>query len=297
MKKKVFSWLAIPGVVLIYLAQAPLNSRIEANGVAGEQTYFEIDWENYHYMATSQILVERNTPVHERYYMRYFFRDLILQKISIGLENLYVDSSHKIMDILDANNEFKREYPLYLEAMELTRVNFRNNYIEVSTSLPLRGNKGLIGKLPLPWQTLAYAGLTEAEYVGEAYESRVAESEYRGGIVPIAYTGLLIDLRGMDVNQALAPRIYSQSGRLIYGPEYIIKEIGVQRGVASYVKSLNDYEVKNRAGEKPYFAVALSTKGKFKTDAVISDMDTAKAFEHEETLNNLLKCRVVFIVD
>lgn len=275
-----------------------LGSQISgANTVEGERTMFEIDWENYQYMATSQIMVERNTPVHERYYMRYFFRDLILQKISLGLENLYVDSDHRVMDILEANNEFRREYPLYLEAMELTKVNFRNNYIEVSTSLPLRGAKGLIGKLPLPWSSIEYSSLTEAEYVGQAYEDSVVRHEYSGGIIPIAYSGLLIDLRGMDHNQALAPRIYSQQGRLIYGPEFIIKEIGVQRGIVSYVNSIQDYEVENRAGEKPYFTVALSIKGLYKTDVVISESDAAKALAHMETLNNLHKCRVVFIVD
>lgn len=293
-------WPLYTGVIFLTSAlilQGLYGASNRTDKASKGQTIYNIDWEKYRFKVESVVEIPEKVSVNERYYMRSLLREIILRKISTGLEQMYVDNSHMIRDILDENNHFRRAYPLYLDSLKLVRLNFRNNLVEASTSLPLRGSKGLIGKLPLPWESMIYQSLQESEYIGEAYERNTALEEYRGEIIPIIYTGLIVDLRGMEINQALAPRIFSQNGRLIYGPEYINKKTGTTRGIASYVKGMSVKEVKVRAGEEPFFTVALTTKGKYKTDIVLSNEDTAKLMQHPETLQNLLKCRVVFVVD
>jgi len=268
-----------------------------AVNVTNGKNNFDIYWQNYKYMISSEISLPRTLAVNERYYVRSKVREIILHEVSMDIENMFVDNSRRIRDLLDKNSVFRREYPLFLESLTIESLTFRNNRVESSASLALRGENGLLRRLPLPWHTLEYSTLGEPEYVGEAYKDDTVKYEYRGGIVPIAYTGIVIDLRGMQINKALAPRIYSQNGRLLYGPEFILKKIGAQRGLVGYVHSMDDAEIALRAGTRHYFTVALTTRGQYKTDVVLSQEDTARAMEHPETLMNMLKCRVIFIID
>ena len=94
----------------------------------------------------------------------------------------------------------------------------------------------------------------------------------------------------------MAPRIYSQNGRLIYGPEFIRRDVGTNRGIAAYVKSIAHAEVTRRAGKHPLLTVALAAQGKYQTNIVLATEEITKLFDHKQTVKNLLKCRVVIIV-
>jgi hypothetical protein len=269
----------------------------EKSSLEDEKTSFFIDWSSYQYKIQSNININEGVSINERFYLREQVKEIILKKISAGIENMYVDNDHKIMDMLDENKNFRREYPTYLQSVNVVRMTFRNSLIEASTALPLRGANGLLTHLPLPWGTMVYNTLKEPEYVGEAYGKTRVGNEYEAGLVPLKYSGVIIDLRGMDINEALAPRIFSQTGQLIYGPEFIMHKIGVQRGIVAYAYDMTEAEVKIRAGEAAYYTVALSTRGMYKTDVVISNQDTARLMQHTVTLENLQKCRVVFLID
>ena len=285
--KNVFLVLLMTGSVFAY----------EESNLNEEKTNFFMDWSSYQYKVQSYLNINEAPSMNERNYMRNQVKEIILKKISAGIENMYVDNAHKIMDILDENDNFRREYPIYLQSVNIVRMTFRNSIIEASTALPLRGGNGLLAHIPLPWETMTYNVFREAEYVGEAYNKSRVGNEYEAGLVPLKYSGVIIDLRGMEVNEALAPRIYSQTGQMIYGPEYIHHKIGVQRGIVAYAYDMTDAEVKIRAGEAAYFTVALATKGFYKTDVVISNQDAARLMQHAVTLENLQKCRVVFLID
>jgi len=267
------------------------------NNLDEEKSNFNMDWRLYQYNIQSYINIIESTSVNERYYLRNQVKEIMLKKISVGIENMFVDNTHKIMDILDQNSDFRQEYPLFMQSINIVRMTFRNSMIEVSTALPMRGGRGLLSHIPLPWGTMSYNPLLAPEYVGEAYAKTSVGNEYESGLIPIKYSGVIIDLRGMDINEAFAPRIFSQTGRLIYGPEFILSKIGIQRGIVAYTHDISDSEVRIRAGDSPYFTVALATRGLYKTDVVISNKDAARLLQHAVTIENLQKCRVVFLVD
>lgn len=283
-------------IIILFIAANAIFS-INLREIDQGVTEFYIDWNTYQYKIKSLLNLDDTVSLNERFYMRNQVKELILKKISSGMESLYIDNSHKVSDILEHNVNFQREYPLYLQNIHAVRMNFKSSYIEASTALPLRGSNGLLGHLPIPWGTMKYYSSEDSEYVGEAYQRPTVSNEYESGLVPLKYTGIIIDLRNMDATEALAPRIYTQTGRLIYGPEYIHQKIGIQRGIVAYVNSMDDPEVKIRAGEEPFYTVALSTKGLYKTDVVISNQDAGRILQHKITLENLQKCRVIFIVD
>jgi len=262
-----------------------------------DSNQYHIFWQGYKYRIRSRVKIPNNMAVQGRYFIRNRIREMIMRKVSLNLENIFVDESRKVMDVLESNKLFRREYPVFLDSLKIESLTFRSNYVESLSSLQMRGKNGLLGKVPLPWNKLKYQSLEQSEYMGQAYQNPKAKMEYQDNTIPLAYTGLIIDLRGLQINRSLAPRIYSQTGRLLYGPEYLLKRIGTRRGIVGYVHSMEDPEVAIRAGKNPYFTVPLASKGRYSTDVVLSESDAARALEHPETLKNLLKCRVIFLID
>ena len=253
-------------------------------------------WEDYHFKVFGSYMIGE-THTFSRNFLKENSREKIMSKVSLFLENVLVDQDTKIKDILKSNSSFAREYSIFLNSLYLERFFIRRNRSFARMSIPLRGNNSLLSTLPLPWGDLNYQDLKKSKYVGQAYYIKDAKSSVKKSPVPIKYTGLIIDMRDYDFQPSLSPRIYSRSGKLIYGAEFIHPKIGVRRGVAGFSKNLDTNETIRRAGQKPMFLVALGVSGKFNTNAVISHEDQQEFFSHEESVKNLLKCRVIFIID
>jgi len=292
----------VKSYILVYIFLASLGSiaiysELNEDDVASQLTELEINWQRYRLNIHAKIELPVESNDLSNYVMRSYVKEIVARKVSSSMENLVIDNEHKLMDMLDSSVTFRREYPMYLDSMEISSVNYRNNSIYTRAVLPIRGSNGLLSRIPIEWETVRYSSLEGDEYITDVYNESSVNYEYKRNSLPIDYTGLIVDIRGQAIQKAVVPRIFSQSGRLIYGPEFINRKIGTVRGLVSYVKSLNDPEVAIRAGSKPYFTAALSMSGKFNSDPVIAETEVANFLESTESIKNLLKCRVIFLVD
>ena len=110
--------------------------------------------------------------------------------------------------------------------------------------------------------------------------------------IQTAYTGLVIDARGMAVTPMLFPVIYNRDGLEVYGRDFIEAK-SAEKGIVAY--AFTEREARGDiAGDRPYYAAAIK---ELNGCPVLSDRDIKKIFSHRETLNNLKKCRVIFIID
>lgn len=259
------------------------------------QTQLNIDWTNYRLLVHSFVPVTEQVPLSERTTLHLKVKEDTLSQTSRYLENLPIDSSHSVADLLDQNDLFAREYSSFLENIRTGNLFLRGDKIESNMLIPLRGENGLLSHLPVPWKRLRYQVLQEPSAEGGAYQTRQVKGEYLSSN-PMSYSGLVIDVREFPLKPAMLPRIYSQDGRLIYGPEYLSRSIGNERGIAGYVKSYSNPEVLHRAGMQHYFTVAMSIKGKYKTDIVLSNSDAKKILSNPISATSLRKARVIFIV-
>lgn len=254
------------------------------------------DWSSYELKIEALLKKDSYIKVSRRMELRMSAKEELLKRASLALENSEIDSEHSLKDYLATNSSFARKYALFLEDLELGGVFFSHRGIDARLSIPLRGRKGLLRILPLPWQQNNYAILQPEDYMGAAYEQTEARGEYRKSYAPAVYTGLIIDVRDHHFTPSLAPRVYSADGRLLYGPEYLNRYAGIRRGVAGFGTSLNDRHLKNRAGSSPMLSHALSIKGRNLTDAVISEEDSRRILAHRKSVKNLKKARVVFLI-
>ena len=259
----------------------------------------EIDtlWDRYTIKILGNSLLGEKHHSFSRSFWQEENREAIIKRLSLFLENFLVDRNTQIKNILSNDPDFSREYTIFLDSLYLDRFFIREGQSFSEMFVLLRGDRSLLSILPLPWKQLGYHDLEPSEYVGEGYLDTEAKESFKTNFLPVRYTGLIVDVRGYGLQPSLSPRILSQNGKLIYGAEFISSALGVRRGIVGFNKDLNSREVVRRAGERPMLAVALSVSGRFNTDAVISHRDLQEFFRHPGSVKNLLKCKVIFLVD
>ena len=109
-----------------------------------------------------------------------------------------------------------------------------------------------------------------------------------------AGTSLVVDARGQKVLPALAPHVFDETGREIYGPSKLGEAGRKAGGAAAYASDLVAARatLKDRIGDKPYVVKAVRTEG---ADVVISK-DDAAALSGKD-LGFLADAKVVILAD
>lgn len=89
----------------------------------------------------------------------------------------------------------------------------------------------------------------------------------------MAYTGLIIDARGLHVTPSLMPRLLDAQGRAVYTIDFLSADARKQSAVATYVQSLEAAKKSRKAGEKPLVLKATQATG---ADLQLGAEDTKK---------------------
>lgn len=112
-----------------------------------------------------------------------------------------------------------------------------------------------------------------------------------------AYTGLIIDAKGLGLRPAMAPKILDESGQEIYGSKYVSRDWAVQIGMVGYDKDLNQARNNDRVTANPLVVKAIKVAGENKADVVVANASAAAIRNAAASQNFLDKCKVMFIVD
>ena len=256
----------------------------------------KFDWVKFTIDIDANLFESQTIDLRRRSALRLEAREQMLRRSTMAMESLVVDRHYTLGELLRSNRELAQEYSIFLEELQLGGVFFQNQKIIARISIPLRGKTGVLSLLPLPWHEKEFAILMDSEAPGEGYENKRIRSEFPGSLAAIGFSGLVIDMREFEFYQSLTPRVFDETGYLIYGPEYLHPKIGIPRGVAGYAHSLDDMIIKRRVGEKYLYVSGLSPAGRYNSDAVLLHTDVEKIFEHPDTVQNLAKSRVIFLI-
>lgn len=112
-----------------------------------------------------------------------------------------------------------------------------------------------------------------------------------------AFTGLIVDARGVGVRPAVAPKIRNEEGREVYGSAFVNRQYAVEQGMVGYLKDVESAKGNPRVTDRPLLVKALKTDGPNKTDLVISNSDAQVLHGMKENLTFLEKARVMVILD
>lgn len=112
-----------------------------------------------------------------------------------------------------------------------------------------------------------------------------------------AYTGLIIDCKGLGIRPAMAPKVIDEAGQELYGSKFVSRDWAVQIGMVGYDKDVNRARSNDRVTANPLIVKAIKSAGPNKADIVVSTASATAIRNAASTQNFLDKCKVMFIVD
>jgi hypothetical protein len=112
-----------------------------------------------------------------------------------------------------------------------------------------------------------------------------------------AYTGVIIDARGLGVQPAISPKVYDPQDREVYGSAYVSRDFAVSQGMVGYAKSLDSAAQSDRVKGNPAVIKAVEAKGANKADLVLSQQDADALRELAQRQTFLREARVMIVLD
>lgn len=177
-----------------------------------------------------------------------------------------------------------------------------SNY-QVTVSMPLFGKNSLSSAIwqnnnetavNQPTTSATVAPVQETPATNPVVPATVAAPAATAPVIPVgAYTGLIIDCRGLGLERTMVPNIIDTSGRTLYNSQNISSQQIVHNGLASYVKSPKD-EAVSVAGANPLILKGTSLAD-FHRNPVISQEDGNRLIQAVHQYDFLRSGAVVFI--
>ena len=113
----------------------------------------------------------------------------------------------------------------------------------------------------------------------------------------MAYTGLVVDARGMKVRPALVPRILTEDGQEAYSQSYVLAKYREKEGIAAYVSDPLAAKTHPKVTANPLYVKALRPAGNSHTDLVISNAAAQTIHGVKDHFEFLEKGQVIVVVD
>jgi hypothetical protein len=167
--------------------------------------------------------------------------------------------------------------------------------VEVKVRMPLYGN---LSKIMIPVsierRKMVPPPETPAPPVPPA---PVAAAPVTPATPSMAYTGMVVDARGIQARPAMSPRIFDEDGKEVYGSANVDREYAVQQGMSGYARDLTAAQSNQRVTNSPITVKALRTGGAGKADLIISNADAQQIRATAENASFMKKCRVMIVLD
>jgi len=112
-----------------------------------------------------------------------------------------------------------------------------------------------------------------------------------------AYTGILVDARGLEFQPALFPKVVTETGDVVIGPDFADEDELAEKGAAGYYLDRNEALTGDRTGSNPLVVNALSVAGRNRCDLVVNGAAAAEIHGSSLNLQHLAECRVGILVD
>jgi hypothetical protein len=112
-----------------------------------------------------------------------------------------------------------------------------------------------------------------------------------------AYTGLVVDAKGLDIKPVMVPRILDENNQEVYGSAFVSREYAVQLGMSGYARNLEEVLNDQRVAHNPLVVKGLKALSPDGSEIVISNADASKLRSSSDSLYFMKKCRVIIVVD
>ena len=110
------------------------------------------------------------------------------------------------------------------------------------------------------------------------------------------FTGLIIDVRGLNFKPALNPMVLNSANEEIYGVNYVDRDVASKLGIVNYQDDLSKALKNERVGKDPLVVRGVQVSGPLSSNIIISANDAILIHAAAKTRNFLKKCKVIILI-
>jgi hypothetical protein len=217
------------------------------------------------------------------------YRNLL--EITKGVQ---VDSTTTVKDFTVESDVINSSVSGMVKGAQVVKTEYMSDgTAEVTLRISLYGN-GNLAKIIMP-SAIANPPAPPAPSIPEAPVPAVTAPA--APPAPVAYTGMVVDARGIQARPAMSPRVFDEDGKEVYGSANVDREYAVQQGMSGYARDLTAAQSNQRVTANPVTVKALKTSGPGKSDLIISNADAQQIRASAENMTFMKKCRVMVVLD
>jgi hypothetical protein len=193
-------------------------------------------------------------------------------------------------------NEYQQIKEMTMVAEVLNTKAFPDGSVQVAVKVGLSGG---FAQLILPGsirQVEPIKPLSPVTPAGPASRTPSAE-DLEAEDEPAAYSGLIVDARGIGLKPSMVPVIVDESGQEVYGPAFVSREYAVQNGICQYLRWGDNLPDSSRVSPNPLIIKGLRVIPGSCNKVVVSNADGSKLKSSSLHLGFLKQCRVIIALD
>lgn len=204
--------------------------------------------------------------------------ELASLRLMNSVTSLRLDSRFTLLEKMRADAALRESLGSLASRFITKSRNTGEGYVSVELAMPFLGQGGLYSML------------------GRSYYGTQRPPEVAPVDVTDPVSGLVVDLREFpDFRPSLEPRIFTDRGRLIFGPEMAGRTC-LRLGLVAYYASAEQARSDRRVGGQPYYTYAAGVLGTGKSDIYLDAEDAERILGHRSGRVALSRCSVAFIL-
>jgi len=301
MKARLMSIAVIAGILLLFTGAGFCQDKVSMNDWVEKVNQGSINWSQGYIEAVGigavpdrSIGKSNARPMALRAAKVDALRNLL--EITKGVQ---VDSATSVKDFMVESDIVNTKVEGLVKGAQVVKTEYMSDgTAEVTLRMPLNGGvlaqtilPLAIAKPPAPPEPAAPAPVAPAP----AAPAPVAPAPVVAA--PTAYTGMVVDARGIQARPAMSPRVFDEDGKEVYGSANVDREYAVQQGMSGYARDLTAAQSNQRVTANPVTVKALRSSGAGRSDLVISNADAQQIRDSAENMTFMKKCRVMVVLD
>ncbi len=230
----------------------------------------------------------------ERFYGRPQARPMALRAAQVDafrnlletVQGVQIDSQTTVKDFAVESDVIQTAVSGMVKGAQIVKKEYLSDgTVEVTVRMPLSG----VARAVLP-KAIADDKKQDREHKPLPFSKRYAPKDE-------AYTGLVIDGRGLQARPAMSPKIFDENGSEVYGTLIVNKTYAMQQGICGYARDLTAAQSNARVTNSPLTVKAVRAQGAGMSEFVISNDDAKLIRSAKQNLAFLQKCRVMVVLD
>ena len=197
------------------------------------------------------------------------------------IKGIRVDSTMEVRDFTTPSDTLRAQVEGLVKSAQIIRRDYMSDgTVEITVRMSLKDSFAQAVLPVVPAASQAAASQSTAPASAKA-----------------AFTGIVIDARGIQVRPAMCPKIIDENDQEVYGPMMVERSSAVQLGMSGYTREIGSAQTNPRVANNPITIKGIRASGPGMTSIVIANSDAEKLRTAVDSGGCMKKARVMIVLD